>query len=264
MPSDPPVRKLRRVSRACDFCHSRSSRCQQSPKDRSRCQNCIDFDIHCTYARPVQKRGLKSKGSFVQTATNNPTLGSSDPADHEEQEIRQARRHNNLDFANMQLHNGVHAGGELDTSPRSASTHWQAEPLPNQETISALVETYFDVVYPMWIYLQTWPSPLCVCRSCRCSFPLFHRPSLRRRVANHEYLSDQGLLTCVMVICALASARIRDGAASSSSGMLDTQNWSSEAFHAIAQSALPKDLSNARGLHYVRTFALLALLSIQS
>lgn len=98
-----------------------------------------------------------------------------------------------------------------------------------------------------------------------CSFPFFHRPSLRRRIANREYLTNQGLLACVMMICALASARVRDGAASSSAGLPGTQNyWSSEDFYAAAQSAVPKDLSSARGIDYMRTFALLALFSIQS
>lgn len=68
----------------------------------------------------------------------------------------------------------------------------------------------------------------------------------------------------MMVICALASARVRDGAASPSARLPDTQSWSSEAFQAAAQSAVPKDLSSARGIDYMRTFALLALLSIQS
>ena len=68
-----------------------------------------------------------------------------------------------------------------------------------------------------------------------------------------------------MAICALASARVRDGAASSTSAELPgTQHWSSEAFHAAAQNAVPKDLSSAQGIDYMRTFALLALLSIQS
>ena len=99
----------------------------------------------------------------------------------------------------------------------------------------------------------------------KCSFPFFHRPTLRRRTANCEYLTNQGFLACVMMICALASARVRDGAASSSVGLPGTQDcWSSEDFYAAAQSAVPKDLSSARGLDYMRTFALLSLFSIQS
>lgn len=97
-----------------------------------------------------------------------------------------------------------------------------------------------------------------------CSFPFFHRPTLRRRITAYEYLTNQGLLACVMVMCALASARVRDGAASSSSGLPGTRNWSSDDFYTAAQNALPKDLSSARGIDYMRTFALLALFSIQT
>ena len=95
-------------------------------------------------------------------------------------------------------------------------------------------------------------------------FPFFHRPSLRRRITDLEYLTNQGFYACVMAICALASARVRDGAALSSIALPGIQKWSSEAFHAAAQNAVPKDLINARGIDYMRTFGLLALLSIQS
>lgn len=151
MPSDPRLQKLRRVSRACDFCHNRSSRCQQSSEDTSRCQKCIDFDLQCTYTRPVRKRGLKSKTSSGPSATTHPTLGSPDLADYEEQEQepREVRRHSNLDHASFQPHNGVPSGIQSDTPTHSANSHWRAESLPDQETIGALVEIYFDIVYPM-------------------------------------------------------------------------------------------------------------------
>lgn len=68
----------------------------------------------------------------------------------------------------------------------------------------------------------------------------------------------------MMVVCALVLARVRDGAVLSSAQLPDTNDWSPEAFHAAAQSALPKDLSCAHGIDYMRTFALLALFSIQS
>lgn len=90
-----------------------------------------------------------------------------------------------------------------------------------------------------------------------CSFTFFHRPSLRRRISNREYLTYQGLLASVMVICALASARVRDGAASPSAGMPDTQNWSPEAFTRPRKVLRPRNRLHAH-------IALLALLSIQS
>ncbi len=149
MPSDSRLQKLRRVSRACDFCHNRSSRCQQSSKDTSRCQNCIDFDLQCTYSRPVQKRGLKPKRSSRPPATSCSTLGSPDLADHAEQETRETRRHSELNSTSFQPHNGVRSAFESHSPAHTASSRWRPDSLPDQETIGALVEIYFDIVYPM-------------------------------------------------------------------------------------------------------------------
>lgn len=65
-------------------------------------------------------------------------------------------------------------------------------------------------------------------------------------------------------MCALASARARDGA-------LFPGRWipsyfrqpSSESFYAAARDAIPRDLSAMRGLDWMRTCALLALFGIQ-
>ena len=149
MPSDPRFRKLRRVSRACDTCHNRSSRCQQSSDDASRCQRCSDFDLQCTYLRPVQKRGLKPKRNSGSSATICPTLSSPDLADDEGQEAWEARRYSNRDSANFQPHNGVRSVVESDSPAHSTSSNWRAEAVPDQETIGALVEIYFDIVFPM-------------------------------------------------------------------------------------------------------------------
>lgn len=149
MPSDPRLQKLRRVSRACDFCHKRSSRCQQSPEDTSRCQNCIDFDLRCTYTRPVRKRGLKPRRDSVLPTTTSPVLHSQDPADYEEQEILEGRRNSNLDNASSQPHDGVRSVVVSDAPTPVVISSSRAESLPDQETIGALVEIYFDIVYPV-------------------------------------------------------------------------------------------------------------------
>lgn len=151
MPADPRLQKLRRISRACDFCHKRSSRCQQSSEDTSRCQKCIDFDLQCTFTRPVQKRGLKPRRNSRPSGTVHPALGSPDLADYTEQGMQGApRQSSNLDHDNLQSHNGEQSAVIDSTSPaESGSSQWRAESLPDQETIGALVEIYFDVVYPM-------------------------------------------------------------------------------------------------------------------
>ncbi|TKA27513.1 hypothetical protein B0A50_04343 [Salinomyces thailandicus] len=55
-----------------------------------------------------------------------------------------------------------------------------------------LVELFFEIVYPI--------------------FPFFHQPSFVRRTSRAEYVSDKSLFCVTMAVCALVSARIRDGA----------------------------------------------------
>jgi len=67
-----------------------------------------------------------------------------------------------------------------------------------------------------------------------------------------------------MSICALASARARDGALFP--GRWDItrfQDPSSEVFFTAAKEALPQDLSAMRGLDWMRTCVLMALYGIQ-
>lgn len=107
-----------------------------------------------------------------------------------------------------------------------------------------LTEVYFEVVYPI--------------------FPLFHRPTLFRRVARGEYLTDRAYYASVMSMCALASARARDGALYSNKWAPDAlREPSSEAFCAAAESALPKDAPLTQSLDYMRACALLAINFIQ-
>lgn len=68
-----------------------------------------------------------------------------------------------------------------------------------------------------------------------------------------------------MAACALASGRARDGALYSKRWNLDELlEPPSEVFLAAAKDAIPKDLSMARGLDYMRACAILAITSIQN
>lgn len=95
-------------------------------------------------------------------------------------------------------------------------------------------------------------------------FPLFHTPSLKKRVEHRDYLTDQSFFADTMAICALASARARDGA-------LFPGRWEpghfqdppSESFFAAVKEIMPQDLSSMRGLDWMRTCALMALYGIQ-
>ena len=85
-----------------------------------------------------------------------------------------------------------------------------------------------------------------------------------RRLANREYLTNRALYSSTMAMCALASARTRDGA-------LYSNRWNpkyyaepaSEVFAAAAEDAIPKDLTTVHNLDYLRACALLAIISIQ-
>lgn len=84
------------------------------------------------------------------------------------------------------------------------------------------------------------------------------------KVIHRYYLDDRALFAGVMTICAMASARARDGALFP--GRWDPSHFqepTSEAFFAVAKDCIPRDLGDARGLDYMRACALLALVGIQ-
>lgn len=67
-----------------------------------------------------------------------------------------------------------------------------------------------------------------------------------------------------MAACALASARVRDGAVYSDHWDLATlRKPASETFYQASSDAIPDDISAARDLNYLRAYALLALTDIQ-
>jgi hypothetical protein len=68
---NPRPRRLLRNSKACDFCHKRRIKCQNSPVNPGRCQNCTDFDVQCNYSRP-SKRGANRNSSHTGAAVSRP------------------------------------------------------------------------------------------------------------------------------------------------------------------------------------------------
>lgn len=54
-----------------DFCHKRRIKCQNSPVNPGRCQNCTDFDVQCNYSRP-SKREANRNSSHTGTAVSRP------------------------------------------------------------------------------------------------------------------------------------------------------------------------------------------------
>ena len=132
--------KLRRVTRACDFCYRRSTRCKQS-QDDSRCQNCLDFDIVCTFERPARKRGSKRQRQAQVDEDGAPS-----------------GEHANLllQMMNSHVHDGeAYSHGERNRRTAEAlitfplATEYRDMVLDNPNIIQDLVSVYFEVVYPM-------------------------------------------------------------------------------------------------------------------
>lgn len=108
----PSKARLRRITRACDYCHERAIRCQRDEKS-SRCLKCTQFGQPCTYARPTKRRGVKpgtaSPNSSVQILQRSPN------------------------------------GNDTQPQPR-----WAAPHVASQAIVMSLAEVYFEVVYPIF------------------------------------------------------------------------------------------------------------------
>lgn len=247
--SRPRPKKLRRSTRACDFCHRRSIRCKPS-LESTRCQNCADFDVACTYDRPAKKRGVKAAGTNGDERDSIPSAGGvkTEDARHDASLLLHLTNENVHPQSQPSVFGAGLAGNgrvEADGLVRfSLGKEHREMVLKSSNEISALIMVYFDVIYPI--------------------FPLFHRKKLQRNIASKEYLKDKALFVAVMSLCSLASSRARDGALPS--GRWDPSIYSqpsAEAFFAAAEDAIPEDIVAMRGFDYMRSCTLLALYGIQ-
>lgn len=137
-------RKVRRISRACDYCHHRSIRCRASEEgDGKRCQNCVDFNQACTYNRPAKRRGVKAR-QRSNSATSSPL-----------EDQPQASRPEPLSYRNgldAQQHTPqtppINDATQASSNPSNPDS-WRAPYVASQALIMDLVEVYFEVIYPM-------------------------------------------------------------------------------------------------------------------
>ncbi|QDS74060.1 hypothetical protein FKW77_009334 [Venturia effusa] len=124
----------------------------------------------------------------------------------------------------------------------SATPPWQAEQIASQAIIMDLVEIYFQIIYPI--------------------FPFFHQPTTIRKVSRGEHQTSKSQFAVTMAMCALASARARDGAIITNQWDLSAlSKTSSEAFFAAAESVLPK--GPVTDFNFMRAYALLSITAIQ-
>ena len=106
-------KRAQRVSRACDFCHTRSIRCRPNNDGRSPCQSCVEYQRQCTYDRPSKKRGVKSN-AFRNSASSQVSATSALP---------------------------TALGPDLTCAASEALDH---------DSIRNLAEIYFETIYPIF------------------------------------------------------------------------------------------------------------------
>ncbi|KAK8200339.1 hypothetical protein HDK77DRAFT_225608 [Phyllosticta capitalensis] len=272
--TDGRPRKLQRASRACDFCHKRSIKCKPSDVDSQRCQNCVDFDIACTYTRPWRRaRGPATAPAAAGASGSNPSpeangyRKSSTQYSHSTQNTQgsQSDRHQSPGLrpesqaqpAETQqairpevAHTYRTTRGKPEDRHLTAYTNdplgeaWKAFALASHSTIVAFAELYFITIYPI--------------------YPLFHRKTFLEKVRRRDYLNERGFYASTMAACALVAARARDGALlPGTENLVPEGDMPPETFYAAAKDSIPKDFTSATGMHYLRACALIAVASIQ-
>lgn len=134
-------------------------------------------------------------------------------------------------------------GPPLVSSTASDKPKWT--PLPIDQALAVdLTEIFFEVVYPV--------------------FPLFHQSSVIRRVSRGEHMTDRPFYASVMAMCALSSARARDGAIYSQRCKRQSlTDPSSEQLFDAARAALEVDATTRVSLDYMRAAVLLSITAIQ-
>lgn len=129
------AKKLRRITRACDYCHKRSIRCrfpdESESSDASRCQNCIDFDQPCRFDRAVKRRGAKPRTQLSAIEEGSPKVKTE--SDYQ-------------DFCRTPSIPAIQALPE-----------WQPVQVAPQAVIIQLVEVYLEIIYPHypWFHRQS-------------------------------------------------------------------------------------------------------------
>ncbi|KAK3372581.1 hypothetical protein B0H63DRAFT_485280 [Podospora didyma] len=265
-----PRRKLR-VSTACDHCHQRRIRCRESGTDPNRCETCADFDLPCTYRRPI-KRG-KGQQQKLRDATDvsphhqtllqpHPGVGRVVASGGASSSSIVGAHQAASDAGTCCLSSSIPARRSSDElgSGRPAqlpldqplSQAWKAFAMASAPLVCRLLDVYHETVYPI--------------------FPFFDRLHTQQRLASLEHTHSPGFFCSVMAACALVSARVRDGAVISSkrnqTQMADLLAIHAETFCAAAQETLPSDLLQPCGktrddFEFLRACGLLAIASIQ-
>ncbi|BEI87113.1 hypothetical protein CcaverHIS002_0704590 [Cutaneotrichosporon cavernicola] len=124
---------------------------------------------------------------------------------------------------------------------------WKYESVSTPEAIETLVDAYHRIIYPI--------------------LPFFHWPSFYAHIRVRRYMHDRAFYAVTMALCAITSARMRDGASflldAGVKAPLSADVPTSEAFYEAAIRTFPADLSQASEFDYKRAKVILAMLCIQ-
>lgn len=141
-------------------------------------------------------------------------------------------------------------GGTRDRESSVQGSASSSEPqlrLPSGITlnlVSALVQAYYEVVYPL--------------------YPIFHRQTLLDRLENSDHTHDRAFHCAVMSLCALTMTRVRDGAYYTNSGRISEEHFIHvPTFLESAASNMTRDPSGAENNDVLKSCLMLALTSLQ-
>lgn len=145
---------------AGDFCNKRSIKCSQSEHPLARCQNCVDFDVPCTFDRPAKRRGVKAgtrasgrDPQFVRAPVSHtiPTVATtaSDRRASGSSTSRSPYRAS-ISADPWSTFNQGWPAAEGDEDDGVLHNSWKAFAIMCDRQIRNLVHVYFEVVYPMY------------------------------------------------------------------------------------------------------------------
>lgn len=145
---EPRPKKQKRIRRACDFCHARSTKCRQNPQGPS-CLVCLEFRQPCTYDRPEKKRGVPGKQYRPPVSIPGPDTGITEsPLETLPSGEMDAR-------LLLDLNNRAQADVNPAEQPpvvlveESTFDRCKALAISAEKHIKDLVELYFEYVQPM-------------------------------------------------------------------------------------------------------------------
>ncbi|WRT65907.1 uncharacterized protein IL334_002858 [Kwoniella shivajii] len=138
-------------------------------------------------------------------------------------------------------------------SPLVKDENWTYHEIASHEQIQLLIDAYYRIVYPLQ--------------------PFFHWPTFTSAIKGRLYERSRSFHCVTMSVCALSSARLRDGAppipinpstpSKNNSSKENEKHIESEIFYQSAVSSFPLDLTKAGEFDYKRSKYILSTCCLQ-